>query len=128
MKNYVKVGKLQVANVLYEFINKEALVGTGLKQNQFWSDLEDLIHDLTPENNALLNKRDELQIKINEWHKQNKDQFDFNAYKSFLQSIGYLEAEVEDFQITTQNVDDEIAHQSGPQLVVPVNNARYALN
>lgn len=128
MKDYVKTGKLQIAAVLYEFINKEALKDSGLTPDQFWSDLENLINDLTPENKAILKIRDELQNKINDWHKKNKDQFDFNKYKSFLQEINYLESEVEDFQITTQGVDDEIAHQSGPQLVVPVNNARYALN
>ncbi len=76
----------------------------------------------------MLAKRDELQEKINEWHKQHRGQFDFEKYRSFLQEIGYLEPEVDDFEITTENVDDEIAKQAGPQLVVPITNARYALN
>jgi malate synthase len=128
MKDYVKTGNLQVAPDLFEFVNSEVLPGSGLNSEQFWSDLEALVDDLAPKNKALLARRDEIQSKINAWHKDNKDSFDFESYKSFLQEIGYLEPEVEDFQITTQGVDDEIAHQAGPQLVVPVSNARYALN
>ena len=128
MKDYVKTGNLQVAPVLYEFINSDVLPGTGLNSEQFWTDFDALIHDLSPKNKALLIKRDNIQNKINEWHKKNKGSFDFSKYKAFLQEIGYLEPEVEDFQINTQGVDDEITLQAGPQLVVPVNNARYALN
>lgn len=128
MKNYVKAGNLQVAPELYEFINSEAIPGSGLDQEKFWSDLETLVQDLVPQNKALLAKRDELQNKINAWHKEHSRNFDFEEYQSFLQEIGYLEPEVEDFQITTDGVDDEIAVQAGPQLVVPVNNARYAIN
>jgi malate synthase len=128
MKDYVKIGNLQVARIFYEFINTEALPGSGLNSERFWSDLETLIKDLTPKNKALLARRDEIQDKINIWHKENKGNFDFEKYKSFLQEIGYLEPEVEDFQITTEGVDDEITLQAGPQLVVPVSNARYALN
>lgn len=128
MKDYVKVGNLQVASALYQFINLEALPGTGLASEQFWLDLDALIHDLTPKNKALLAKRDEIQKAINDWHKENKENFEFEAYKTFLQEIGYLEPEGPSFEITTQGVDDEITLQAGPQLVVPVNNARYALN
>jgi malate synthase len=128
MEQYVKVGNLQVSTVLLQFINSEALPGSGLNSERFWSDFETLINDLAPKNKALLAKRDELQQLINEWHKENIEHFDFEKYKNFLRKIGYLEAQVEDFQITTQKVDDEIALQAGPQLVVPVNNARYALN
>ncbi|MBP1933128.1 malate synthase G [Ammoniphilus resinae] len=128
MKDYVKVGHLQVAPVLYQFINQEAIPGTGLTTEQFWADLDRLIHELAPKNKALLAKRDEIQNAINQWHKDNKNNFDFDQYKSFLQEIGYLEPAVEDFQIATENVDDAITQQAGPQLVVPVNNARYALN
>ncbi|MBP1154977.1 MULTISPECIES: malate synthase G [unclassified Paenibacillus] len=128
MEQYVKVGNVQVAPVLYHFINSEALPGSGLDQERFWSDFESLITDLSPKNKALLNKRDEIQRLINEWHKDNKTGFEFAKYKSFLEEIGYLEPEAEDFQITSQKVDNEIAQQAGPQLVVPVNNARYALN
>jgi malate synthase len=128
MKDYVKVGNLQVASALYQFINLEALPGTGLASEQFWLDLDALIHDLTPKNKALLAKRDEIQKAINDWHKENRENFEFEAYKTFLQEIGYLEPEGPSFEITTQGVDDEITLQAGPQLVVPVNNARYALN
>ncbi|UZW66348.1 malate synthase G [Priestia flexa] len=128
MVAYKQIGKLQVAPVLYKFINEEALPETGLQEEAFWAGFEQLIHELTPENKALLAKRDELQAKLNRWHRENRDSFDFEAYKAFLTSIGYLEADVADFQISTANVDDEIALQAGPQLVVPVNNARYAIN
>ncbi|WP_209123660.1 malate synthase G [Alkalihalobacillus sp. BA299] len=128
MKDYVQVGNLQVASVLYEFVNTEALPGSGLTSEQFWSNLETLVTELTPENKALLERRKEIQTEISTWHKENKDNFSFDKYKSFLQQIGYLEPQVEDFKVSTQGVDDEIAHQAGPQLVVPVNNARYALN
>lgn len=128
MTKYVKIGNLQVASILQDFINEEALPGTMVTADQFWNGLESLIKDLSPENKALLTRRDELQRKINEWHLQNKDSFVFDHYKAFLQEINYLEKDVEDFEIGTQNVDDEIAIQGGPQLVVPVDNARYAIN
>ncbi|MDM5199306.1 malate synthase G [Fictibacillus enclensis] len=128
MENYVQKGNLQVAQELYEFIQSEALPGTGVNPDTFWSQFEGLIQDLTPKNRELLARRDEIQDRINEWHLDHKDRFDFKPYKEFLQEIGYLEPEAEDFEITTQGVDDEIAIQAGPQLVVPVNNARYAIN
>ncbi|MGG6431906.1 malate synthase G [Anoxybacillus sp. D401a] len=128
MGEYVRVGRLQVASIFYDFMTNEVLPNSGVDASKFWSDFEQLIEELTPKNKALLAKRDELQEKINEWHKQHRGQFDFEQYKSFLQEIGYLEPEVEDFEITTENVDDEIAKQAGPQLVVPITNARYALN
>lgn len=127
MTQYVKIGNLQVATVLAEFINKNALPGTGVDQEKFWADFEKLIDDLAPKNRELLAVRDDMQKKINEWHKENKD-FKFEDYKAFLEEIGYLEPETEDFQITVENVDDEIAVQAGPQLVVPIDNARYAIN
>ncbi|MFJ7930888.1 malate synthase G [Peribacillus sp. NPDC096448] len=127
MGEYVKVGNLQVAPVLFEFINKDGLSGSQLNQEQFWVDFEKLVHDMSPKNKKLLARRDEIQTKINTWHRENKE-IDFAKYKSFLQEIGYLEPEVEDFHITTEGVDDEIAFQAGPQLVVPVDNARYAIN
>ncbi|WP_042347878.1 malate synthase G [Bacillus massiliigorillae] len=128
MTNYVKVGSLQVGKELYDFVNNEAIPGSGLNAEQFWNDFERIITDLTPENKQLLAQRDELQNKINEWHINNKECFNSNEYKAFLQEIGYLEDEVANFQIGTTNVDGEIAIQAGPQLVVPVNNARYAIN
>jgi malate synthase len=127
MSNYVKIGNLQVADILYHFINEDALPGTGLNREQFWTDFESLLDDLTPRNNQLLTLRDNIQHQINAWHRINKT-FLFESYKSFLNDIGYLEPEVADFQITTENVDEEVALKAGPQLVVPVDNARYALN
>ncbi|MBS2770577.1 malate synthase G [Anoxybacillus rupiensis] len=128
MQDYVKAGNLQVARLFYEFINQEVLPESGVENEQFWADLERLVNDLTPKNKGLLARRDEIQEKLHEWHRQHRENFDFHQYKSFLEEIGYLEPEVEDFQITTEGVDDEIALQAGPQLVVPVSNARYALN
>ncbi|WP_394548277.1 malate synthase G [Priestia aryabhattai] len=127
MTNYKQVGNLKVAPVLYQFINEEALPGSGLSTENFWSDFEALVTELTPVNKRLLEKRDQLQAQINAWHQENPDG-DFNEYKAFLTRIGYLEDKAEDFLIGTEGVDSEIAYQAGPQLVVPVNNARYAIN
>ncbi|AUO09816.1 malate synthase G [Priestia megaterium] len=127
MTNYKQVGNLKVAPVLYQFINEEALPGSGLSTENFWSDFEALVTELTPINKRLLEKRDQLQAQINAWHQENPDG-DFSEYKSFLTRIGYLEDKTEDFLIGTEGVDSEIAYQAGPQLVVPVNNARYAIN
>lgn len=127
MTNYKQVGNLKVAPVLYQFINEEALPGSGLSTENFWSDFEALVTELTPVNKRLLEKRDQLQAQINAWHQENPDG-DFNEYKAFLTRIGYLEDKAEDFLIGTEGVDSEIACQAGPQLVVPVNNARYAIN
>lgn len=128
MEKYVQVGSLQVAEQLYEFVNNEAIPGSQVTSEQFWSGFEKIVNEFAPENKRLLEKRAELQRKISEWLKANRDNFDFEQYKSFLKEIGYLEEVVEDFQVTTENVDDEVAVQAGPQLVVPVDNARYALN
>ncbi|MFP7298194.1 malate synthase G [Neobacillus niacini] len=127
MVNYVKVGDLQVASELYEFINSEALPGSQVDQKVFWAGLEKIITNLTPKNKELLKKRDELQKKINTWHRENKE-FDFTRYKAYLEKIGYLLPEPDDFSISTEGTDDEIAQKAGPQLVVPVDNARYAIN
>lgn len=128
MSNYIQVGNLRVAKVLHDFINTQVLPDTGVEQAQFWGGFDALIHDLAPKNKALLTRRDELQEQINAWHKENKGTTDFAAYKSFLEEIGYLEPKVEPFKVSTENVDDAIALQAGPQLVVPINNARYAIN
>ncbi|MFK9090293.1 malate synthase G [Bacillus salipaludis] len=127
MTHYASVGKLQVASILYEFINQEALPGTGLDQKNFWAGFQTILDNLTPYNKALLAQRDKLQSKINQYHLENK-LFELEKYKLYLQEIGYVEPEVDDFQVTTENVDEEIALTAGPQLVVPVDNARYALN
>lgn len=128
MADYVKAGNLQVASELYEFINSEVLPGSEVDQDQFWSGLGSLVKDLAPRNKELLKVRDDIQEKLNAWYRENNGNFDFDQYKSFLTEIGYLELEVEDYQITTEAVDEEVALQAGPQLVVPVNNARYAIN
>jgi malate synthase len=129
MTDRVQLGGLQVASQLAEFVNKEVLPKVGLNADDFWTKFEAIINDLAPENTALLNKRDEIQAKIDAWHIANRaGAHDHEAYKNFLLELGYLVPEGEDFQITTQNVDSEIAEQAGPQLVVPVKNARFALN
>ena len=127
MTNYVNVGSIKVAEELYNFVNREALPETGLDIEQFWDDFEKLLLDFTPRNRALLEKRDQLQNQIDAWHKENKE-FNQEQYKTFLEDIGYLEPEVEDFKVDLQNVDDEISQIAGPQLVVPINNPRYAIN
>ncbi|CAN7211130.1 malate synthase G [Pseudomonas sp. LjRoot277] len=129
MTEHVQVGGLQVAKVLFDFVNNEAIPGTGLTADKFWAGADKVIHDLAPKNKALLAKRDDIQARIDGWHQSHTGQaHDAVAYKAFLQDIGYLLPEAADFQATTQNVDDEIARMAGPQLVVPVMNARFALN
>ncbi|SCY79588.1 malate synthase G [Pseudomonas sp. NFACC37-1] len=129
MTEHVQVGGLQVAKVLFDFVNNEAIPGTGLTADAFWAGADKVIHDLAPKNQALLAKRDDFQARIDAWHQARAGQaHDAVAYKAFLQDIGYLLPEATDFQATTQNVDDEIARMAGPQLVVPVMNARFALN
>ncbi len=129
MTEHVQVGGLQVAKVLFDFVNHEAIPGTGITADQFWAGADKVIHDLAPKNKALLAKRDDFQARIDTWHQAHAGQaHDPVAYKAFLQEIGYLLPEAADFQASTQNVDDEIARMAGPQLVVPVMNARFALN
>jgi len=129
MSQRVQIGGLQVAENLYNFINQEALPGTGVDQKSFWQHFDAIVHDLAPRNRALLEKREQIQAQIDAWHLEHKGQpLDMNAYKAFLQEIGYLLPEGEDFSATTTNVDPEMASLAGPQLVVPVMNARYALN
>ncbi|WP_238357862.1 malate synthase G [Cohnella zeiphila] len=125
---YVQVNRLQVAAELYEFVNAKALPGSEVTTERFWSGFDALVHDLAPKNRELLAERDRLQRLIDDWHRNRKGGFDLAAYKSFLHEIGYLEPDAGDFTATTDNVDDEVALLAGPQLVVPVNNARYALN
>ncbi|PPA70322.1 malate synthase G [Jeotgalibacillus proteolyticus] len=127
MENYINIHDLKVASVLYEFINSEALPESGIDQEEFWAGFSEIVRDFTPRNKELLAIREEIQTKINAWHLENKE-FTFDSYKSFLEEIGYLEPVTEDFNITSDRVDDEIAVQAGPQLVVPVNNDRYAIN
>ncbi|KXP15270.1 malate synthase G [Tsukamurella pseudospumae] len=122
------VAGLEVATVLYDFINNEALPGTGVDQAAFWDGAAKVIGDLVPKNRALLTKRDELQAKIDEFHAAAPGEVDFPKYKQFLTDIGYLVPVPEDREITTANVDTEITSTAGPQLVVPILNARFAIN
>lgn len=129
MSQRVQKGGLQVAEVLYNFVNNQVIPGTGVTEDQFWSGLDAIVHDLAPKNRELLAKRDAIQAQIDAWHRERQGQaFDFSAYKAFLQEIDYLLPEGEDFSATTSNVDPEMATMAGPQLVVPVMNARFALN
>ena len=125
----IQQGGLQIASELYSLVNDEIIPGTGIAADHFWQSLEAILTDLGPVNKALLAKRDDLQQQIDDWHRERAGQpHDFAAYKAFLTEIGYLQPEGEDFQITTENVEPEIASQAGPQLVVPIMNARFALN
>ena len=129
MTDRIEAGTLQVDKELYDFINNEALPGTGVSPESFWSGLDRLVHDLSPRNRELLATRDDLQAKIDDWYQENRDQpIDLPDYKAVLQEIGYLVPEGGDFTVNTANVDPEISTIAGPQLVVPVTNARYALN
>ncbi|XPV68572.1 MAG: malate synthase G [Halarcobacter sp.] len=126
---YKIVGKLQVEESLYELINEEILPITTISKELFWKNFENIIEELTPENKALLKKRDAFQTLIDSWHINNKyDENSFSEYKNFLKQIAYLVEEKKDFKVETSNVDEEIKLQAGPQLVVPVKNARFALN
>lgn len=129
MTGTVSTHGLNVAQTLYDFIEEEALPGTGIDGPDFWEGFAQLISDLSPKNRALLQKRDELQSLIDSWHQYNANKtYDPVAYKAFLEKISYLLPEGDDFLITTAGVDTEISVQAGPQLVVPVMNARFALN
>ena len=129
MSDRTRIGGMSVDSGLYSFINEEALQGTGISADIFWQKLEAIAVQFAPRNRALLEKRETLQQKIDEWYKANSDSnADISAHKSFLTDIGYLVPEGSKFSVDTANVDPEIAMVAGPQLVVPVMNARYALN
>ncbi|MBX3577232.1 MAG: malate synthase G [Rhizobiaceae bacterium] len=128
MTDRIEIAGLKVARVLKDFIDGEALPGTGIDAAAFWSGFSTLVHDLAPKNWALLGKREELQEKIDAWHRHNGAPADLGAYRAFLKEIGYLVEEGPAFAVSTADVDPEIATIAGPQLVVPVMNARYALN
>ena len=120
---------LKISTKLLDFINNEVLPGTDVDPDKFWNNFEKNIHELAPLNKNLIQKREEIQKEIDEWHKRNKGkEFNKKEYTDFLKSISYIVEEKEDFKIETNNVDDEISSIAGPQLVVPVDNARYALN
>ena len=129
MSERISIENLQIATELADFIETRALPGTGVSAQAFWSGFARMVTELTPENRALLAKREALQQQIDNWHLAHRDgPHDHAAYRAFLEEIGYLLPEGDDFAIQTQNVDDEIARIPGPQLVVPITNARYALN
>lgn len=126
---YIKLDGLEIAQPLFELVKNDISPNTGIDNEKFWSSLEEIVHDLQPKNSELLARRDQLQKQIDEWHQKHCDEkHNTKAYKKFLQKIGYLVDEPDDFQITTANVDAEIAKVAGPQLVVPLDNARYVLN
>ncbi|WP_444896995.1 malate synthase G [Microbulbifer sp. SSSA005] len=129
MTERVQIGDLQIAPELYNLVCEEVIPGTGVSVEAFWAKLESIVHDLAPVNRALLEKRDELQETLDRWYTDNPEGFrDLEGYQTFLREIGYLADEPAEFSATTENVDEEIAILAGPQLVVPVMNARYALN
>ncbi len=128
MSQRVQVAGLQVDKTLHDLIVSDAITGTGVKVDDFWQGLADIVRDLGPRNRALLAHRDSLQASIDQWHRDNPGKQADPAYREFLEQIGYLQPEPADFSVTTANVDREVAEVAGPQLVVPVNNARYALN
>src|ERR1700741_2248586 len=129
MTDRVTVGNLRVAQVLYDFINNEALPGTDIDPDSFWAGVDKVVTDLGPRNQDLLARRHELQAQIDKWHRHRViEPIDLAAYQQFLAEIGYLLPEPEDFAVTTANVDAEITTTAGPQLVVPILNARFALN
>lgn len=128
MSERVEQSNLRVAKPIYNLVNDQILPGTGIEPKQFWDDFAAIIEDLAPLNRQLLEIREQLQGKIDAWHRDNPVPFDFATYKIFLKEIGYLVPEVDDFSISSENVDPEVALQAGPQLVVPIMNARFALN
>ena len=128
MNSRIEAAGLSIATVLYKLINEEIIPATGIDPDQFWRCFADIVTDLAPKNRTLLEKRDEIKRQLDNWHRNGPGSFDLPSYKQFLFEIGYLLPEGEDFEITTAGVDPEIAHVAGPQLVVPVSNARFALN
>jgi len=128
-KKYISLGQLSIASELLNFVNDELLPGTGITKENFWSGLDKCVHELAPKNRKLLEFRENLQKKIDTWHKDRKgEKIDIKEYSTFLSEIGYLKKEGEKFIIETKDVDSEISSIAGPQLVVPVMNARYSLN
>jgi malate synthase len=128
MVSRIDCNGLSVARELHDLVNEEIIPGSGVEAADFWAGLADIVTELGPKNRALLEKRARIQARINDWHRSHPGEIDFPAYKQFLTEIGYLVPEGDDFEITTAGTDPEIATVAGPQLVVPVSNARYALN
>ena len=129
MTDRIKKGGLEIAAELHDLVANEIAPGTGVEADHFWTQMENILADLVPRNEMLLTKRDQMQEVIDVFHMEKKGaKIDFQEYKELLEEIGYLLPEGEDFKVGTANVDEEIAHIAGPQLVVPVRNARFALN
>ena len=128
-KNYQNVNNLKISEELLSFVNKELLKDLDISSEKFWEGFDNAVHDLAPKNKELIQIRENLQKKIDDWHINNKgNEIEIEQYKKFLKEIGYLKEEGPDFKIETSNVDDEITQIAGPQLVVPIMNARYTLN
>lgn len=129
MTERIQVGGLQIAKVLYDLVANDIAPGTGIEPDAFWASFEKVVNEFSPKNKALLEKREVIQKQLDEWYRNNAGQsIDMAEYKAFLKDVGYLVPEGDDFKVSTENVDAEIATIAGPQLVVPVMNARYALN
>src|SRR6476661_1356761 len=128
MAGRVEVAGLDVAEVLHRFVTEEALPGSGVEPEAFWAGAASIIHDLAPRNRELLARREELQARLDEWHREHPGTPDRRAYTAFLREIGYLLDEPGEVTVTTADVDDEVARIAGPQLVVPLLNARFATN
>ena len=128
MDQRVQVGGLSVAASLHRFVEEEALPGSGVDPEAFWDGVDAIVHDLAPRNRELLARRDELQSRIDDWHREHPGTPDAEAYTAFLREIGYLLDEPAEVAVTTADVDDEVARIAGPQLVVPLLNARFATN
>ena len=128
-KKYISLGRLSIASELLNFVNKELLPNTGINKKKFWRGLDKCVHELSSKNKNLLEFREILQKKIDIWHRDKKGKkINTRKYLNFLKEIGYVKKEGKKFKIKTKNVDKEIATIAGPQLVVPIMNARYALN
>ena len=129
MSDWIKKNGMLVASELSKFVEHDLIADIGINSDKFWTEFAGIVQELAPRNKVLLSEREKFQKKIDDWHREQKGkQFSSSSYKSFLSEIGYLLPEAEQFQITTSNVDPEIAAIAGPQLVVPITNARFALN
>ncbi len=128
-EEYIQINNLKVSKKIFDFVNNELLAETNITSKKFWNGFDEIVHELAPQNSELIKFRVELQKKIDDWHIERKGkEIDVDEYKKFLKDIGYLVDEGPDFKIETDNIDEEIANIAGPQLVVPIMNARYALN
>ena len=129
LSKYISINNLKISENLFHFVNNELLKDLHIKSESFWQGFDKAVHELAPKNKELINIRDNLQKQIDDWHIKNQgNEINIEDYKKFLKKIGYLKDEGPDFKIETKNVDDEISLIAGPQLVVPIMNARYTLN